>query len=208
MIIEHKVVTNMSNNNFNVEDAFFVIDSDNLQTVTTKLYGFAIINSMLIEDSVDVSADALTGEGAYVFIERVNNNIFIKQDFTGSYGVYLFKEKNYFAISNSFIYLVDYLKAKKELSLNKAYADFFTVVDLCSVAYSETMVNEIELIDRCAEITIDIVKNDLTINFHDYHENTVDIDSKECIAILDNWFNKWTGVIRNLQNITGGVIYR
>lgn len=133
----------------------------------------------------------------HIYIYKSENEITIKQDFIGAYGLYLYKDEEYFAISNSFIYLVDYIKKQKshKITFNKEYADAFIVADLCSFAYSETMVNEIRLIDRSTVITININDKKFKISYIDYKENTIDIDSFEGIKLLDKWYYKWTNIL-------------
>ena len=150
--------------NFNVDEAFFIIDSNNLEKVETKFYGYCVTEQGIIEDIEDLEDKEIKPEGAYIYIYKSGKEITIKQDYIGAYGLYLYKDNEYFAISNSFIYLVDYIKKQKEhrITFNKKYADAFITAVLCSYAYSETMVNEIELLDRRAVVNIDI-KNKLII---------------------------------------------
>ena len=144
----------------------------------------------------------------YIYIYKSENEITIKQDFIGAYGLYLYKDEEYFAISNSFIYLVDYIKKQKshKITFNKEYADAFIVADLCSFAYSETMVNEIRLIDRSTVITININDKKFKISYIDYKENTIDIDSFEGIKLLDKWYYKWTNILQNLKVKTNNIM--
>lgn len=194
-----------TNNQFDVNKAFFVIDSDNLEQIQSKLYGYAIIDCTVVEDVAALQTLEPTGDGAYVYIKRAQNTITLTQDFIGSFGLYLFKEGDYFAISNSFLLLVDHIKGNYRISLNRDYANSFLVADLCSVAYSETMVNEIRLLDRCTVIEIDIPSRQLSIQYIDYQENTVELSTKEGMRILDNWFQKWTGLIKKLKRETNNI---
>lgn len=43
----------------------------------------------------------LTSDGAYVLVDVYEDKIVINQDFMGSYGLYLYQNDDYFAISNS-----------------------------------------------------------------------------------------------------------
>lgn len=128
---------------FNEE--FFIIDSDNLNYIGNKLFGFLIDNEKIITSN---NISNITGEGTYIYIEDKNNEITIYQDFNGNYGLYIFQTNEYFAISNSFLKLVEYLKNKYELTLNKDYANYFMTSGLNSTIYKETLVNEIEIIPR------------------------------------------------------------
>ena len=58
---------------------------------------------MIIESETDVDGEAIGGEGAYVYVKRDRDRITIQQDFMGSWGLYLFRVGDYFALSNSFI---------------------------------------------------------------------------------------------------------
>ena len=187
--------------NFNVDGAFFVIDSDNLKDVQTKFYGYCITENGIIENVEDLEGKEIKPEGAYIYIYKSGNEITIKQDYIGAYGLYLYKDNEYFAISNSFMYLVDYIKKKKEhkITFNKKCADAFINSDLCSLSYSETLINEIEIIDRNAIIIININKSKINISFIDYKENTVDLDSSEGIEILDRWYYKWCNILHHLK---------
>ena len=111
-------------------DEFFIITSDNLNNVKKKLYGFGFNNSELIlDDSNDFSN--LNGIGSYVLVDVDEEFINISQDFNGCYGIYIYDNEDYFAISNSFLYLVEFLKDKQIISFNRDYADAFLFSDLC-----------------------------------------------------------------------------
>ena len=204
-------------NSFDVKNNFFCIDSDGLDDVQTELYGFAIINEQFIDSAeslensfaplsrsntcIEATNLTLDGNGGYVYIRRESDKIRIMQDFIGSYGVYLYRDGDYFALSNSFLYLVEHIeKTAHKISINRDYANFFIVAGLCSVAYSETMISEIETLDRSAVVEIDIMKKNLEIHYLDYGENTIELNSKEGTALLDNWYNRWTSYIRNLKS--------
>ena len=122
----------------------------------------------------------------------------ITQDFVGCYGLYLFKKGDYFAISNSLLRLVEHVGKAHKLTLNRDYASAFIPEGLCSVAYSDTMINEIQMLDRSAIVDIDIRKRRFVIRYFDYMENTVELDTAEGMRILDNWYSKWAEFIRNL----------
>ena len=183
---------------FSIEDNFFVIDSNNLDDVNTKLYGYCISEYSNHADYLDNKIN-LNGLGAYIYIFVDKNRITINQDYVGSYGLYLFRDKDYFALSNSFIYLVDYVKTKYKITLNKDYANYLLVCDLCSEIYEDTIVNEIKMLDRSAFVEIDKSNRSLKIDYIDYSENAVELGSDECFDILDNWYYRWTSIIKNLK---------
>lgn len=144
-------------------------------------------------------------EDAYVFVKRTAGTIVITQDFVGCYGLYLFRDGDFWVLSNSFLYLVDALKKSYRLTLNKEFADHFLVSGLCAQAYSETLVNEISLLDRAAVVTIDIATRTINSELRDFMENTVDPDSPAGMALLDEWYARWTSIIRNLKRRTDNI---
>lgn len=192
---------------FSVSDNFFVISSDNLEPVHTRLYGYCISNSQVIVDTEDIRDGkySLSPEEAYVYIERQDDSIFIYQDFVGCYGLYLYREGDYWAISNSFIYLLDYVKKSHKITFNKEYADLSLISDVCVSSYLETLVNEIRCLDRSAVVKIDIKSKTIETSLLNYMENTVDVDSKEGMQLLDSWFFKWTNLIKNLKRSTNNI---
>lgn len=197
---------------------FFVIDGNNLSSVVTKLYGYAIKN-----DDTNVSGTGLkdSGEfrpedytnGCYVLVQRHGNTITISQDFTGCFGVYLYQKGDYFAISNSLSLLTDYLSNKVSLTLDYDYVISYFVSSVAATAYAETMVKEIKLLPRNAQVVINILNKNINIRLIDYQENTVPINSQKAMDILDNWFYRWVNIIRYLKiqtnrirtDLTGGM---
>ena len=186
-------------------EEFFIIDSYNLNEVNEKLYGFSITNGMLVENGNYADMQEFTGEGAYLYIKVSDNKISIFQDFLGSYGLYLFRDNDYFAISNSFLKLVEYLRENYKLTLNKEFASSLIVSNLCSSIYKETLVNEIELLPRDIILHINKINKNLIYEQLDYGEKSVELGSKESLILLDNWFEKWVSVIRFLKGKTNNI---
>lgn len=195
-------------NLFDAKSGFFVIDTENLISVRSALYGFAIIENNLVDHLEQLQQSLCSeqsgklippGDGAYVFVQRTDELITIYQDFIGSFGLYLYEEAGYFAISNSFMALVDHLKGHHPITFHQDYANYILNADLCSASFSETMIHEIRLLDRAAVVTIDIASRQLKLDYVDYQENSVELNSPEGMAILDRWYRKWTGLIHNLH---------
>ena len=193
-----------STNFFDVEKEFFLIDSENLSEVKTKLYGYSIQATGIYEQDnlTEDAAKNLDGRGCYVYVEVKDGQITIKQDLNGCWGIYLFRHGDYFALSNSFFRLLDHVKFKYPLTVNRDYCNYFLVIDLCSHAYSETAVNEISLVDRSAILQIDKAEKHLEIELIDYREHTVSLDSAEGIAIFDRWVDFWSNVLREISKRT------
>ncbi len=198
-----------SMNYFDVEKEFFLIDSDNLRDIETRLYGYSVQESGIYENDnlTETAVLGLDGCGAYVYVEVKDGKIAIQQDFNGSYGIYLFRKDGYFALSNSFLRLLEYVKTRFPVSLNRDYANHFLLEVLVnSVAYSDTLIQEITTLDKDALIEIDI--QDKTLEFHllDYEESSEWINSEKGLAILDRWFLKWTSIFRKLKNKTNQIM--
>ena len=185
-------------NLFSTDDEFFIMTSDALGEIQTRLYGWAIADGRFVTDAAGLEGGKPSPEGCYVYISREGGTITVCQDFLGCYGLYLFREGDWWALSNSFLYLAEHLKGARRLTFNKEYADYFVANDLCSHTYAETMVNEIELLDRSAVLIADIGTGCLKIVLRSYGENTVELDSAEGMAVLDAWYGRWAGIIRDL----------
>lgn len=199
----------MSNNprRFFPEEEFFVIDSNNLSNVKSRLYGFCTIDGKVITNYDDLQEKMPGSEGAYIYIKRSGNHIMIKQDYVGCYGLYIYQNGYYWAISNSFVFLVDYIKTKNKITFNDDYANYFITADLCSFSCKETMINEISVIDRSAIINIEIDERSINYSLTNYNEETVELESEEGIQLIDDWFNRWKDILRNLYENDEDIIF-
>ena len=191
-------------NYFDVEKEFFLIDSDNLADIKTKLYGYSIQATGIYENddlTPEVAAN-LDGRGCYVYVEARDGKITIKQDLNGCWGIYLFRHGDYFALSNSFFRLLDHVKFKYPLTVNRDYCHYFLVSTVAIQSDFQTAVNEISGIERNAIIHIDIVTKKLQIELIDYKEHSIPLDSEEGIQILDRWVEFWGNVLRGVAQHT------
>lgn len=191
-----------------IKDQFFVLDSNTLAQSETHLYGFCISHEHLIENhTLNIQSDfSPTGLGGYIYLERKGKKLTIYQDFMGCYGLYLFQMDGYFAISNSFLYLVEYLKPRYPMTFNQVYADCFLLSELCSITYENTMVQEIRMLDRSAKVEIDVESCNFAISMIDYEENSILLDSPEGMALLDAWFDRWVKILRSVQIETSNIV--
>lgn len=191
----------------NIDKNFFVIDSENLDDINTELYGYAISqNQILTADDLEgnISVD---GTGAYVYISVINDEINIYQDINGCFGIYIYNNDHYFAISNSFIMLVNHIKDKYELTLNHDYSVSFLTSDVCSYDIDETLINEIYILPRNYIINIDKSKKEIYYKEIDYEENTLSLNSFEGIKTLDEWYYKWENILTNLYKTTDNISF-
>ena len=145
--------------------------------------------------------------GAFVMIKKIANEIWITQDFLGSYGIFLYENKNkeYFALSNSFLLLQEFLVGRQNISFNKDFADNFLISDLCTTSIHETLIKEISRLPSNIIININIENKILKFLYVDYQENTIPLESEEGMKIIDSWVDKWGYIIRSLKNKTDNI---
>ena len=189
-----------------IDHEFFIIDSDNLDDIENRLYGFALQNSQVVQDNDITEYSNFEDIGVFVLIEKKDDEIIISQDVIGSYGVYVYQKDGYFAVSNSFIKLVEYLKFNHEMTLNRDYAYISLLPKtLSSLIYEKTLVNEIICISRNTKVHIDITSRELSFEEIKLNESSIDIDSEEGLKTLDKWFFKWVEIIRGLKQKTNNI---
>ena len=189
------------------KDNLFVLDSNGLDAVQTHLYGYIIIDSKVIDEEARQNGHqiSLTGIGSYDYIERTGDTITISQDFLGSQGIYLYRNEDYFALSNSELLLIERLKERYHLTLNRNYALHLISSGHVVKSAEDTMINEISFLDRHLQLTIDIPNRDMHIQHLDYKEHTVLPDSKEGLAVLDAWYHRWIHIFREAYVLTDNI---
>lgn len=178
-------------------DGLFFLDSDELNNVEDRLCGYMMIQDRIITDFDQILCDEgiFNAYGCYTLIQRKGDTITISQDYNGSFGLYVFCKDDYFAISNSFLLLVERVK-KYGLSINRDNVRCHLVEDYLNLSYRTTMVNEISVLDRNEYITIDTKNRRFKIKNVVHKENQVELDSMEGLHILDTWYEKWIDIIR------------
>ena len=193
-----------------IKENFFIIDSNNLDKVCSHIYGFVISKKGILTDNYYKEIGQYEDpepQGIYIMIRKKGNEIKINQDFYGSCGLYFYENKNtqYFALSNSFLLLEEYLMGNQNLTFNQNFADNLIIEGLCSSSIYETMINEIILLPPNAFLTINIEEKKLNIFYIDYKENSIPFDTKEGINIIDKWVDKWGYIIRSLKKQTDNI---
>ena len=175
---------------------FFVITPENAANFETRLLGFSVTDDGRIICGGDVSCADPGPNGCWVLLERAGGMLRIRQDFLGSWGLHLYRDGSWWALSNSFLFLVEHLHSLgRPLTFDKTCADQFLAYSLASVSLKRTMISEIELLDRAATVEIDTTSGALETSTADYRECTVPLDTGEGIAILDDWHERWIGTI-------------
>ena len=193
-----------------IKENFFIIDSNHLEKVVSHMYGYSVsLNGILTDNYYKQIGEYQEPEhqGVFIMIRKFENEIIIHQDFYGCFGLYFYenKEDNYFALSNSFLLLEEYLIGKQNITFNKDFADNLITTDLCSCSLDETLINEIKQIPSDSFVVINIKKKLVKINKIDYKENTIPLDSEEGLKIIDKWVDKWGYILRSLKKQTGNI---
>ena len=183
---------------------FFVIDSLKLNDICSKLYGYLINDyGVFCGDNFKILFNDLTcAQGAWVYVDSNNKYINIFQDRAGCFGLYLYQGEDRFCLSNSFLLLCEYLfKNKCTWSINKKFCNAFLATDFCPLSYEQTAVNEIVLLPRFVSVSIEKASRKVNIKNNLCCENNSDISSIDGLKILDNWHDKWLGIINNISKI-------
>ena len=187
------------------EELFFVIDSTNLKSVRPAFYGYSLKADGLQVASGNGALPETDGNGCYVKVEVDEKRIKITQDFSGTFGLFLFEKDGYFALGNSFQRLLDHVKTRCRLSPDWTYIDHFLFVSLCSHSCTRTPVREIRLLDRNSTVEIDLETAALTEKRSPVNEYGLELDSAEALAALDEWHEKWTAIIGGVARMTDDV---
>lgn len=194
-------------NIFQPRAEFLLLDSESLEDVRTRLYGYSVQSTGIYEDEnlTAEAVDHLDGCGCYLYVNVDKDSIRIHQDNNGSWGLYLYEKDGYFALSSSLFLLLEHVIPRGELSLNKDCCTDLLLESLVGIAYQDTLVNEIRRIDRNATVCIDKLQRTISFDYKNPEEQTVGLDSQEAIDTIDQWVNRWTTIFRNVCRNTSFV---
>ena len=140
-------------NIFCPQEEFLLLDSESLDKVSTRLYGYSVQENGIYENE-NLTAEAVEhfdGCGCYLYVKAERDSIDIYQDSNGSWELYLYEKDGYFALSSSLFLLLEHIIPCGELSLNKDCCTDLLLESLVSIAYQNTLINEISRIDRNAD---------------------------------------------------------
>jgi len=195
-----------------IEENFFIIDSNNLDNISSHMFGFSVTKNGILTDNYYKQLgyyEEPEPQGVFIMIRILGNQIRITQDFHGSYGIYLYenKETGYFALSNSFLLLENYLVDKENITFNKDFADNLIITLTYSSSIYETLIKEIIKIPYNAIIIINRQTRKLKFNYINYKEKSVPFESKEGLKIIDKWIDKWGYIIRSIIKKTNNIYF-
>ena len=182
----------------------FIFESDHIEDIAPRLYGFySTENGVFTRFPLE---DISNSTGAWILVKRVSGGIEITQDATGCFGLFLYRDGTYWALSNNFSKLLDYLKDKHKLTFNREYADAYLIQQLCIAVYGETIIREIAWLDRRAIVFIDSSSGELSINLRRLREKTIPVGTEQGLRVLDAWHDKWASFVRSAQNAWPGTL--
>ena len=175
---------------------YWLINTKDLSKVKNTFIGYTITDDGNI--ILNEIPDKVDGTGAYTFIKVLEDKIEIYQDFLGIQGIYHYKNSDFSIFSNGYDILVDYLiKSNLKLTFNRDFAAQYIFSNEEPININDTLIKEISRLAKNIKIEIDL-KGNIEFKKINYIINTIKLDTKEAIDILDTWYNKWCKVFRNL----------
>ena len=172
----------------------FVIDSENLQSVVSRLYGYMVTDDG--EIYVDEIPEKISDTGMFILVQKTDGVLIIKQDFLASFGLYLYRKGKRFCISNSFFRLAEHRKGK--ITPHKAAIRELASCPDVPMWEDETPVREIRRLKSQESIQVDLHAGTLTVLRKEYNYYKRKLDCEEAFRDLDDWYYKWVRVFRNL----------
>lgn len=185
-----------------LNDNFFVIDSNNCDEINSKFYGYAIYDGKIVIQGQNKHISELLDEdtyGTYVNIIKNDDCLIIQQDYFGGYGLFIYERDDYFAISNSLLYLCNSLKRNHTLSIDKDYARAYFCCSLVPLSFQKTIFKEIYQLPQCYNIYINTRTKHLKLSRKNDTALKLDISSKEAMHLLDKWHSKWNNLVNVLS---------
>ena len=192
-----------------MENRTFLIDNENFSSFEERLYGYTV------SDTGDILVDELPERpgdtGLFVMVTKEDGDLVIRQDFCGSFGLFLWEENGRFRISNSFFRLVESLEGNYHLDQEAIRA--FISSEEVPLLYSRTMVKEIRKLDSADVVRINLRTGYLRIEKKEYSYYKRRLSTKEDFEALDSWYFKWVHIIRRLaekgvpliEDLSGGM---
>lgn len=178
-----------------------------MSSVESNLYGFSFGCNGVIDNIDKFSYEDNSYLGTYISIKKTEKEILISQDFNGNFGLYYFKNNNRVVFSNSFYYLVEYIRDKERITFNYGYHDALYASDYCSNSFSQTMVNEIKILPRNYIVHIDCFSGKHYFEKIDFKEHSISALSKKGLECLDIWFEKWVDILRSIKINSNNIFF-
>ncbi len=179
-----------------MKDNTFIIDSNNLDAVQPRLYGYAISDEgELIFDEVPRCKNRI---GIYTFVDVTPDEIIISQDPSGSFGLYVYQDSSRFIFSNSFFRLAEQLNGAFTYNKPACKALYYSMY--VPLEASATLVNEIKRLEPDAEVHINRHARTFSITQKPITMFARTFDSEEDFRVLDRWYIRWMELFRGLAS--------
>lgn len=177
---------------------FFIITSRNYHNVKNSFFGYYYDENIFSLHTLSTQLLDKYTCGAFVNIQRDINKITIQQDYYCSFGIYVFKHNQFWAISNSFFLLLQYLAKDFPLTPNYEYHDLY-IGNMVAPVATETAINEITELPQGQFLEIDIESGNIEIGQYIYQKSSINPFDKEGIEFLDKWHLKFSQIIAALS---------
>lgn len=181
-----------------IENNFFVITYDNCNNIKSRLYGYAILDNKIIINKSDNNLLPYDCAGTYINIVKKDKVLYIQNDLFAGMDLYIYRNSNYFAISNSFLYLVKNLNNKYKLNENNNFIDLAYSIEITTLSMCASPVKEIERLLPYSLLSIDLESRKVNIKKYDFITNNISLDSQECFDLLDSWQRKYNNIVKNI----------
>lgn len=181
------------------DNNFFLITSENVDHVARSyLYGYCITEHNVYRNQPIIArgVNAIDAVGAWIFIEKEEDQIVITQDLNGCYLIYYFVNDDYWAVSNDFWLICEDVSKKYPLTLNEQFAMHYMNTPMSAVTTVHTLLNEIRIMPLFTKILIKDGQMKLQEDASVMRLGTVSLDSEAGMEIIDQWIEKWSGMIK------------
>ncbi len=180
---------------------FFLITSENVDCVTSSyLYGYCITENNIYRNQAIFDrggVNAIDAVGAWILIEKKEDQIVMTQDLNGCYLIYYYINEDYWAVSNDFWLICEEVSKKYPLTLNEQFAMHYINTPMSAVTTVHTLLNEIRIVPLFTNILIKDGQMTLQEDVSIMKLGTVSLDSEAGMEIIDQWIMKWGGIIQS-----------
>lgn len=183
-----------------------IISTDNYKSINSFINGWISFDNMYISSSKIIDLFFRMGgtiptasEGRYIICENRKNKIDIQTDPMGQDLLFYYISDNYWAISNSYYSLVNYLKRKNiniSLSLAACCSFFLPGSYGNQLLSNSTLSNEIRILGIDKKLSIDKKSKKIKITKNKTEYNHVNANSKKGIEIINQWLSIWLSFIK------------
>lgn len=177
-----------------MKDLFFIYDNDNCMAAGDRLYGYLLKDGQLGAGIQDFDENEYYNYlGAFTAFKRSGDSVSVCQDANGSFGLFYYYKDGYYAISNSFALLHQFLKSRgRKLSLDTECAAYLLMESGYPHVVSGTPCKEINLLRPHEKLIIGRDKFEIKKG---WELPPAPLDEPEGLEIIDRWISKYLNCI-------------